>query len=119
MSLNSSLSSSAGSGRQVSWSVKMSTMTDAPRAGLLKKAGLRAGPYLARHRRGRNGRVLTALVGAAALGSVLVIGGTGLVVANASSDEPDRRPRTATPGETPGEEGSDSPSPEKSLVAAS
>ncbi|MFB9318907.1 glycoside hydrolase family 6 protein [Cryptosporangium minutisporangium] len=62
-------------------------MTDAPRAGLLRRAGLRAGPYLARHRRERaNGRVLTAGVGAAALGSVVVIGGTSLVAANATTD---------------------------------
>ena len=62
-------------------------MTDAPRAGLLSRAGLRAGPYLARHRRERaNGRVLTAGLGAAALGSVVVIGGTSLVAANATTD---------------------------------
>ncbi|MFI5958574.1 glycoside hydrolase family 6 protein [Cryptosporangium sp. NPDC051539] len=60
-------------------------MTDAPRAGLFSRVGLRAGPYLALHRRGRaNGRVLTAGVGAAALGSVVVIGGTSLVAANAT-----------------------------------
>ncbi|GAA0271232.1 glycoside hydrolase family 6 protein [Cryptosporangium japonicum] len=62
-------------------------MTDAPRAGLLSQAGLRAGPYLARHRRERaNGRARTAAVGAAALGSVVVIGGTSLVAANATAD---------------------------------
>lgn len=64
-------------------------MTDASPSGLLEAAGHRAGPYLARHRRGRlRSRALAVAVGVVALGSVVVIGGTSLVAANATT-EPD------------------------------
>ncbi|WP_170323553.1 glycoside hydrolase family 6 protein [Cryptosporangium phraense] len=75
---------------------------------------------LARHRRGRTkGRVLTAGLGAAALGSAVVIGGTSLIAANATGrPEPTCAPTGCSSSEDRKSKGArESASPKRSAIA--